>query len=75
MASKGTFDSPYDAEITAKLANGKSFTYKQSGTFKSVTYVDAVSKCKTMPVAEMPTGVQGKKGMDVSSKRAVRFRG
>ncbi|CAI6339098.1 unnamed protein product [Periconia digitata] len=74
-ATRGTFDSDYVGEVTAKLANGKNFKYRQTGRFKSITYVDAVSSCKTMPKSQMPAGVMPKKGANIQvGKRAVSFR-
>ncbi|KAF1963403.1 hypothetical protein CC80DRAFT_4865 [Byssothecium circinans] len=75
-ATSGTFESPYTAQITAKLANGKTFVFKDAGKVKSVTYVDAVASCKTMPIKDMPQGTNPKKGINkTGGKRAVEFRG
>jgi len=54
----GTFDSDYKGTMTVKLDNGKTFSYNDAGTYRSINYAGGQSGCKIMPLSEVPAGVQ-----------------
>lgn len=74
----GTFDSDYEATVTATLASGKKFAYKNMGHYKSVGYANGVNSCETVKLKDVPQGANiGQTNKAAASKtggkRAKRF--
>ena len=59
------------------LENGKSFPFYERGRATTVNHVDTISRCKTMPLDQMPKVTNGEtiKGEDIQPvKRAIEER-
>jgi hypothetical protein len=64
VATKGTFDSGYKAKITTHLDNGKTFEFNDNGEFKSISFAEVISSCKTIDIKDVPEG----KGVPANGK-------
>ncbi|KAF1959687.1 hypothetical protein CC80DRAFT_533061 [Byssothecium circinans] len=73
-ATMGTFDSDYDAKITATMANGKTFNYNAHGHYNSVGYANGIQDCKVIPLKEVPSNAKVQEGKkDKKGKRTTRL--
>ncbi|CAI6234461.1 unnamed protein product [Periconia digitata] len=54
IAIVGTYDSPFEANVTAKLANGETFVYKNYGNFKSIGYANLQDECQLFDLEDVP---------------------
>lgn len=73
-ATKGTFESEYDATVVAYMANGKTFNMKQFGKFKSVGFANGVQDCKVIDLKDVPSGAKVEEAKhEKKSKRSTRL--
>ncbi|PVI06100.1 hypothetical protein DM02DRAFT_610062 [Periconia macrospinosa] len=71
-ATKGTFDSDYDATVTATLGNGKTFVYFNKGHFKSIGFANGVSECKVIDLKEIPSNANAGEVKPAKASKAKR---
>ncbi|KAF2644922.1 hypothetical protein P280DRAFT_546334 [Massarina eburnea CBS 473.64] len=72
-ATQGTFDSDYDAKITATLSNGKTFEYNSHGHYNSIGFADGIQDCNVIPLKDVPKDATVKEGTKDKGKRATRL--
>jgi hypothetical protein len=73
-ATMGTFDSDYQATVTATMANGKTFVYNSHGHYNSVGYANGVQDCNVIPLKDVPKSAKTEEAKhDKKPKRSTRL--
>ncbi|CAI6341358.1 unnamed protein product [Periconia digitata] len=53
-AFRGEFDSSYEGHVEVELVDGTKYKYKETGTMRSVSYMESVNTCSPIDIKKVP---------------------